>query len=347
MSLKAITIGAALLSWAVPAAAQERGTVEFGAFASAGRFDKSLTLDKAFGGGGRVGIFLDPMWAIEFEHGEMKGTRTNGQKDVNVGILSARLVVTPIQSGAVSVFLGAGAGSSTETNFLHSYGVNALAGVKFALSDHAALRFDVTSDFLANYDYKSYQTLRAGISLFRSPTPKVKIVEVQLPAPPAIVRPDSVSAEEQARLRKAEMDYKTLRDSLGRMPTGTDAASVAKLQEMIHFATARSDITPEAKATLDAKLPIFRANEKMRIIIVGGTDDRGGVNYNMALGMRRSAAAKAYLVSQGIDASRIEITSVGKGSPIEAGRSMSARAMNRRDEFRLMIGSDVLVAPKP
>ena len=73
---------------AVPAAAQQRGTVEFGAFGSAGVVRQEPDAQPAaFGGGGRVGVFLDPRWALEFEKGEMRATRTLGLKDVNVGIL--------------------------------------------------------------------------------------------------------------------------------------------------------------------------------------------------------------------------------------------------------------------
>ena len=95
MSMRAIAVGVAALVWAVPAVAQQRGTMEFGAFGSAARFDNALTLDKAYGGGGRIGMFLDPRVSVEFEDAEMKATRTNGLQDVNVGI-------------------------GTETNFLHT-----------------------------------------------------------------------------------------------------------------------------------------------------------------------------------------------------------------------------------
>jgi peptidoglycan-associated lipoprotein len=85
----------------------------------------------------------------------------------------------------------------------------------------------------------------------------------------------------------------------------------------------------------------------MRIIIIGNTDKRASDGYNMLLGGRRARAAKDYLVAQGIDALRIEITSEGERKPITAGRSASAEAENRRDEFRLLIASDYLVAPRP
>ena len=349
MTRNALTIGAALLALAGPVAAQQRGTVELGAFASAGMFDNSLTLDKGFGAGGHVGIFLDPRVALEFEKGEMRATRTLGRNDVNVGILNARLVGTALQSGNLSILLCAGAGASTETNFLHSYGVNGMVGAKWAFSNTVALRADLIADFLANNDWKSYQSLHVGLSFFRHPNEVTKTVTVTVTAPAAayVQRPDSVSAEEQARLRRRAEEYRELRDSLNRRPVmpPSSAEALATMQQMIHFATDKSEITPEAKAILDAKVLVFRANPSMRIIIDGNTDERASDRYNMALGGRRADAAKAYLVSQGIDASRIEITSDGERKPIAAGTSRDAQGQNRRDEFRLLIGSDYLVKP--
>ena len=78
MSRKAIAIGTAALVWAVPAAAQQRGTVEFGAFGSAGSFDNSMRISTGFGGGGRVGIFLDPRVSVEFDMSEMSASNTFG-----------------------------------------------------------------------------------------------------------------------------------------------------------------------------------------------------------------------------------------------------------------------------
>src|SRR5665213_108462 len=139
MSFQVYAVGVAVLAWAVPAAAQERGTIEFGGFASAGSFDNSLSLKTGYGGGGRVGAYLDPRWSIEFEDAEMRATRPNGLRDVNVGLLSGRLVGVPVKSGAFSLLLGGGAGVSTETNFMHTYGVDALVGAKFALRQNVAL----------------------------------------------------------------------------------------------------------------------------------------------------------------------------------------------------------------
>jgi peptidoglycan-associated lipoprotein len=354
MTRKILTMGALALLWAVPAQAQQRGTVEFGAFGSAGRFDKSLTLDKALGAGGRVGIYLDPRWSVEFEKGEMKATRTNGLSDVNVGLLAARLLVTPIRSGAFSMHLGAGGGGSTETNFLHSYGLNALAGIKFDFNDVVGLRLDLASDWLAHYDWKSYQRLQAGLTFSRRPHNNVQNVEVvrAVPAPCMCVqRPDSVSADEQARRRQWETDYRALRDSLSRNPprmAPSPSSSEARntMEEHIHFEFNRSDIILLAREILDEKVPVFRANPTMTIMITGHAGNQGTDNYNQALGQRRAEAAKAYLVAQGIDANRISTDSKGESQPAVSGAvGPVANAPNRRAMFHLIVVPDVIKQP--
>jgi outer membrane protein OmpA-like peptidoglycan-associated protein len=349
MIRRAITIGAASLICALPALAQERGTVEFGAFGSAGTFNKTMTLDKGFGAGGRVGVYLDPRISIEFEDAEMKATRTLGLADVNVGQLSGRLVAAVAKSGGFSLLLGAGAGSSTETNFMHTYGLNALLGAKFAVGEHAAIRVDAISDWMANYDWKSNQSVRLGLTLYRSPNHSVRIKEVAVAAAPYVQRPDSVSAEEQGRRRRFERDYRELRDSVNNIKpcqcaAPAPAADVMTMSERIRFHFDKSDLTPEAMAILDAKVAVFNANPSMKIYITGHTDQKGTDAYNMALGDRRAASAKAYLVSKGVAASRVSTDSKGESEPIVPAGSKKEMAPDRRDMF-VLITTDVIRNP--
>lgn len=353
MSQRVLAIGMAALVWAAPAVAQQRGTVEFGGFGSVASFDKSLTLNSAYGGGGRIGVFFDPRWSAEFESGEMRATRTLGLRDVNVGILSTRLTAVPIKTGALSILLGAGAGIGTETNFMHTYGLNGLVGAKVALSNFAALRVDAVMDWLANNNWKSFKSVHLGLSLYRHPNVRLTTRTRTLlsPAVPMTVQlTESVDSYEQARLRRVDAAYRDLRDSLARpalgMPAQSSASALATMEEKIHFATDRAELTPESKAILDSKIAVFRANPGMRIIVIGNTDERASDAHNMALGRRRSDAAKAYLVAHGIDAARIEVTSEGERNPTAEGTSLNAQARNRRDEFRLLIASDYLVPPE-
>jgi outer membrane protein OmpA-like peptidoglycan-associated protein len=345
MIRKAIMIGAAAVICAMPAAAQERGTMEFGVFGSAGTFDKSLTLNSGFGVGGRIGMYLDPRWSVEFEDGEMNASRTLGLKNVNVGELTGRLVGTLVHSGAFSLLLGAGAGSSSETSFSHSYGVNGMLGARIAVSDNAAIRVEGISDWLANYNWKSNQSLHVGMSFFRNPSHKVRTVEVAAAAVPYVQRPDSVSAEEQDRRRRYEREYRALRDSVNAIqpcscaaPAPAPVSDVETMSQRIQFQFDKSDLSPEARAILDAKVIVFGANPSMRIYITGHTDTMGTDTYNMALGERRAQSAKAYLVSKGVDANRVIIDSKGESepvvSPVAGGKA--ANAPNRRDMFVLI-----------
>ncbi len=351
MSLRAYAIGMAALMWAVPAAAQERGTIEFGAFGSAATFDNSLSLKTGYGGGGRVGAYLDPRWSIEFEDAEMRATRPNGLRDVNVGLLSGRLVGVPIKSGGLSILVGGGAGVSTETNFMHTYGLDALVGAKIAMSQNVALRVDGVWDWLANQDWKSYKSVRLGLSVYRRPAHQVETRTVTVNAPPApmMEHSDSVSAAETRRLRDRDAALRALRDSLRdnpmRMAPTTTARSMETMQAAIHFAFDKSVLTDSAKAILDEKIPVFRANPTMTIVMVGYTDVKGTPAYNMALGERRAAATKAYIVSKGIDAGRVLMESKGEGSQIPNSAGVAGEAANRRVIFRLLMTPDVIVKP--
>lgn len=348
MSIRAFMMGVAALVWAVPAAAQQRGTMEFGAFGSAASFDNALSLTTGYGGGGRVGMYLAPRWSIEFEDAEMRASRPNGLTSVNVGLLSGRLVAVPIKSGAVSFLLGGGAGVSTETNFMHTYGVDALAGVKIALSRSAALRIDGVWDWLANQNWKSYRSVRVGLSLYRWPSHEVRTVTVTTPAPPAMMmeHEDSVSAAETKRLRDRDAELRALRDSLANAPVSqpavTSAETMATMQAVIHFAFDKSVLTDSAKAILDEKIEVFRANPSMTIVIGGYTDVVGTKAYNMALGERRAQAAKDYIVAHGIDASRVIVESKGKGQQIQNSAGVAGQAPNRRAVFHLLIVPDVV-----
>ncbi len=350
MSYRIIALGVAALMAASPVQAQRRGTIEMGAFGGATSYDNSLSLNNGSGGGLRIGAFLDPRWAIELDGSGMGAGRPVGlSSDAHVTSLSARLALTPLVIGRLSWVIAAGA-VNTDYGTRSSYGVSGLLGAKLALGDRAALRVDAITDYMTKR--KDTNTgFRAGISLFRQPVTRVQTVTVVGPPAPAVMREDSVSATEQRRLRLIASQYGALRDSLSRPTLDTPVAAssmiaLATMREMIHFATDSSLLSDSAKVTLDSKLEIFRSNPAMRIVIVGNTDERATDAYNLALGGRRADAAKAYLVSKGVDPVRIEIASRGESKPIAAGTTTDAQAQNRRAEFRLLVASDYLLPPK-
>jgi len=96
---------------------------------------------------------------------------------------------------------------------------------------------------------------------------------------------------------------------------------------------------------MQAKLAILQANPGLNIEIVGHCDERGSDEYNMALGMRRATAAKKWLTDRGIADGRITVKSMGEEQPAAMGATEDAWAQNRRDEFMVVSGGDMLVKP--
>jgi peptidoglycan-associated lipoprotein len=118
------------------------------------------------------------------------------------------------------------------------------------------------------------------------------------------------------------------------------------LREVIHFDFDEADLRDEARARLDAKLPILLANPGVTLRISGHADERGSDEYNLALGQRRAAAAKRYLTERGVPDGRIETVSFGEEQPVASGADESAYAANRRAEFEITSGGDRLARPR-
>jgi peptidoglycan-associated lipoprotein len=151
-------------------------------------------------------------------------------------------------------------------------------------------------------------------------------------------------ADRQAREEAARVARQREADSLAAL--GRSAEEVRNmLGTTIHFDLDRSNIRPDDMATLDQKVAILQANSDLRIRIGGHCDERGSDEYNLALGNRRAQSAKQYLVSHGIDASRIETQSWGEERPAVDGHDESAWSQNRRDEFEVVSGGDNLRRP--
>jgi len=338
----AIMVGVAVLVGAVPATAQQRGTFEFGAFGSNTSWDNSLNMNSNWGAGARIGVFITPRLSAEFEGGGGNASRSLGLANVNVGVLSGRLTFVPFKVGSVSALLGLGA-DHTDTYFFESYGFSGLLGAKVRLSDYVALRVDGINSWMSNGGGQQ-KSLHLGLSFYRNPG--VNTVTHYVAGAPGPQRPDSVSAYETRRLRAVAASYQALRDSLGRPKSPSSAEALATMQQVIHFRNDESSLSDSARAILDDKVTVFRANPAMRIVISGFASQPGTADYNMALGLRRAEAAKAYLVSRGVDPVRIEIATKGEGQLLVEGPGEVADAQNRRGQFRLLIADPYLAAPK-
>ena len=106
--------------------------------------------------------------------------------------------------------------------------------------------------------------------------------------------------------------------------------SVGQYGDRILFETDSFSVDAEDRTTLDAQAAWLQRNPNVRVTIEGHADERGTREYNLALGDRRANAAKNYLQSRGIAASRMNVISWGKERPEALGSDESAWAQNRR-----------------
>lgn len=151
------------------------------------------------------------------------------------------------------------------------------------------------------------------------------------------------SAEDAARRRAA--DSIAAATAAARDAAGASASLRTALTATIHFDFDQSDLRADDRSILDTKVPILQANPGVTIRVAGHTDERGSDEYNLALGQRRAAAVKAYLVQHGIADGRIETISYGEEHPVAQGSDESAWSQNRRAEFEITAGGQTLRKP--
>ena len=112
----------------------------------------------------------------------------------------------------------------------------------------------------------------------------------------------------------------------------------ATIGDRVLFAVDQATLTPTARATLDGQAEWLTVNAEYAALIEGHADEQGTQAYNLALGARRASTVQNYLISQGIDPSRLKTISYGKERPIEICSEESCYMQNRRAVTVLSIG---------
>ena len=155
------------------------------------------------------------------------------------------------------------------------------------------------------------------------------------PTPP----PDTQAREERATpppkppSREVEDDAWTKPIKEPR-PSAQDLNAENKLQT-VYFAFDSSDLTPSTQSTLKQNAQVLKAYPEYDLVIQGHCDERGTIEYNLALGERRASSVRDYLASLGIRRNRIRVVSYGEERPVAMEHNESAWSRNRRAEFLL------------
>lgn len=119
--------------------------------------------------------------------------------------------------------------------------------------------------------------------------------------------------------------------------TGVGAATPGSAQDFIvnvgdrvYFPVDQSDLTAEARATLDRQAQWLNRYSRYGVLVEGHADERGTREYNLALGARRAQATRDYLVSRGVSPQRLRTISYGKERPVAVCDDESCWSQNRR-----------------
>ena len=114
---------------------------------------------------------------------------------------------------------------------------------------------------------------------------------------------------------------------------GSSDESTAGPLRTIYFDYNSSSLSFAGREALEANAEFLKENQEVSVQIEGHADERGGVQYNIALGEKRAQAVKDYLTALGVSEERITTVSYGKDRPVAFGHDEEAWSKNRRANF--------------
>ena len=116
--------------------------------------------------------------------------------------------------------------------------------------------------------------------------------------------------------------------------TNGTAQGPVNVSRLVYFDYDSFNLKPESQSVIEAHAKLLRANAQRKVSLEGHTDERGGREYNLALGQKRAEAVVQQMKVLGVGDSQLEAVSYGKERPAVDGHDESAWAKNRRVELR-------------
>jgi peptidoglycan-associated lipoprotein len=114
---------------------------------------------------------------------------------------------------------------------------------------------------------------------------------------------------------------------------GDSDSNRAGALKTVYFDYSSATIAGDTRDTLNANAEFLKKNASVKVQVEGHCDERGSVQFNLALGEKRAKSVRDYLVGQGVAASRINIISLGKEKPVSFGHDEESWSKNRRANF--------------
>jgi len=162
--------------------------------------------------------------------------------------------------------------------------------------------------------------------------------------PPAVSTAPPSSSEPSGRTQPTEVppagetgpDVRSLGAEAARgedfTPSNAETGEGGPLED-IHFEYDSANLTDQARSMLEKHALWLQSHRAAKVMVEGHCDERGTVEYNLALGEKRARAARDYLASLGVASDRLRTVSYGKERPLDTGNNEAAWAANRRAHF--------------
>lgn len=159
--------------------------------------------------------------------------------------------------------------------------------------------------------------------------PKAEAPVTQPPAFESKPQP-AEKVDETAGFKEVQPQSETVTESPSSLAEKLNTQGVLR---PVFFDFDKYDLRPEATKTLADDAARIKEYAQFKVRVEGHCDERGTVEYNLALGEKRARSSRDYLTSLGVPAARLTIISFGKERPADPGHNESAWAKNRRAEF--------------
>ena len=165
----------------------------------------------------------------------------------------------------------------------------------------------------------------SGVKLNDVPVEDKSGAKVSVSPDPVMPAPGTASSANEAKSTVVPVDSAA--------STNLSAGPSGNVAKVVFFDYDSYVVKPEFQNTIEAHAQFLKANPRAKVSLEGHTDERGGREYNLALGQKRADAVRQSLSLLGVQESQVESVSFGKEKPSVQGADESAFAKNRRAEF--------------
>jgi peptidoglycan-associated lipoprotein len=169
-------------------------------------------------------------------------------------------------------------------------------------------------------------TVKLDETPVESRTPTAVTGQAGMPGNPATASGGTGGAAPQSQVATVSLP--------GAVGVGSATAGTAALGRVVYFDFDSFVVKDEFRSLIDGHAKVLAAQRSKRMVIEGHTDDRGGREYNLALGQKRAEAVAKSLALLGVQETQLEAVSFGKERPVVEGQDEAAWARNRRAELK-------------